>query len=83
MRTLCISLIFACTAFASSSAIHVCNERTCYDQKIEAIRYEWKTASNGDRFVRVYKPDGTLVDITGRDLKVEFKKTKDIKRKHK
>ena len=83
MRTINFILLLASVVIAATTTIHVCNDRTCYDQKIEAARYEWMKSFNGERFLRVYKPDGTIVDITGRDLKIELQKTKELKRKHK
>ena len=90
MRTINFILLLSSVVIAATSTIHVCNDRTCFDQKIEAARYEWMKTFNGERFLRVYAPDGSIVDITGRDLKIELRKNKEvkhpqsiIKRKHK
>ena len=83
MKIINFILLFAAISFAATT-IHICNDRTCYEQQIEASKYEWQKTSSGDKFLRVYKPDGTIVDITGRDLKIEMpKKQKEIRRKHK
>lgn len=82
MKTINFVLSLAAVAFAAT--IQICNVRTCYEQQIEASRYEWLKTFSGDKFLRVYKPDGTIVDITGSDLKIEMpKKQKVIRRKHK
>lgn len=79
MIRLNFTLVFVAVAFLS---LLVCNERTCYEQKIEAARFEWKNSCTGDKFLRVYKPDGTIVDLSGKNLKIEsLKKPKEIKKK--
>jgi hypothetical protein len=74
-------LIAAVPLAAETRIFKVCNEKTCYDVKLDAKSYEWKRKQDGNRFMRVYAPDGTLVDITGRDLRIEIVSEK--KKKHK
>jgi hypothetical protein len=77
-----ILAIFA--AFALATTIRVCNDKTCYEVHTDVNRYEWKKDSNGDNFLRVYRPDGTIVDIVGMSLNAEVpKKQKEIRKKHK
>ena len=73
-------LIAAAPLAAETQVFKVCNERTCYEVKLDTKSYEWMRNNAGDRFMRVYAPDGTAVDITGRDLQIE---TKSIKKKRK
>lgn len=76
-----LALLEAPIAYAYITIYKICNDRTCYEQKIDTSRYEWNRSTNGEKYLRVYKPDGTLVDITGRDLKIEIVSEK--KKKHK
>lgn len=73
-------LIAAVPLAAETQVFKVCNERTCYEVKLDTKSYEWMRNNDGNRFMRVYAPDGTAVDISGRDLQIE---TKSIKRKRK
>ena len=74
-------LIAAVPLAAETQVFKVCNEKTCYEVKLDTKSYEWMRNNDGNRFMRVYAPDGTAVDdITGRDLQIE---TKSIKKKRK
>lgn len=73
-------LIAAAPLAAETQVFKVCNEKTCYEVKLDTKSYEWMRNGDGRRFMRVYAPDGTVVDITGRDLQIE---TKAIKKKRK
>lgn len=73
-------LIAAVPLAAEIQVFKVCNERTCYEVKLDTKSYEWMRNNDGNRFMRVYAPDGTAVDISGRDLQIE---TKAIKKKRK
>lgn len=73
-------LIAAAPLAAETQVFKVCNERTCYEVKLDTKSYEWMRNNDGNRFMRVYAPDGTVVDITGRDLQIE---TRSIKKKRK
>ena len=73
-------LIAAVPLAAETQVFKVCNEKTCYEVKLDTKFYEWKRNHDGNRFMRVYAPDGTSVDISGRDLQIE---TKSIKKKRK
>lgn len=73
-------LIAAAPLAAETQVFKVCNEKTCYEVKLDTKSYEWMRSNDGNRFMRVYAPDGTAVDITGRDLQIE---TKSFKRKRK
>ena len=73
-------LIAAVPLAAETQVFKVCNEKTCYEVKLDTKSYEWMRNSDGNRFMRVYAQDGTLVDISGRDLQIE---TKSIKKKRK
>lgn len=73
-------LIAAAPLAAETQVFKVCNEKTCYEVKLDTKSYEWMRNNDGSRFMRVYAPDGTVVDITGRDLQIE---TKSIKKKRK
>ena len=68
-------LLIPALVLAGDSTFKVCNYKTCYDQKLEAKSYQWMTDQSGDKFLRVYLTNGTMVDITGRDLTVEIPKT--------
>lgn len=77
-------LILAVTAsIADLTSFNVCNDKTCYIQKLECSRFEWLNGLNGERFLRVYRPDGTAVDISGHSLKIDIAMTKSSKKKHK
>lgn len=80
MRKILAILIAAAPLAAETQVFKVCNERTCYEVKLDTKSYEWMRNNYGNRFMRVYAPDGTAVDITGRDLQIE---TKSIKKKRK
>lgn len=73
-------LIAAAPLAAETQVFKVCNEKTCYEVKLDTKSYEWLRNNDGNRFMRVYAPDGTVVDISGRDLQIE---TKSIKKKRK
>jgi hypothetical protein len=73
-------LIAAVPLAAETQVFKVCNEKTCYEVKLDTKSYEWMRNNDGNRFMRVYAPDGTTVDISGRDLQIE---TKSIKKKRK
>lgn len=73
-------LIAAAPLAAETQVFKVCNEKTCYEVKLDTKSYEWMGSNDGNRFMRVYAPDGTAVDITGRDLQIE---TKSFKKKRK
>lgn len=73
-------LIAAAPLAAKTQIFKVCNERTCYEVKLDTKSYEWKRSNDGNRFMRVYAPDGTIVDISGRYLQIE---TKSFKKKRK
>lgn len=73
-------LIAAVPLAAETQVFKVCNEKTCYEVKLDTKSYEWLRNNDGNRFMRVYAPDGTAVDISGRDLQIE---TKSIKKKRK
>ena len=73
-------LIAAVPLAAETQIFKVCNDKTCYEVKLDAKSYEWKKTANGDRFLRVTKPDGTAVDIGGFRLEIEIPMAK---RKHK
>lgn len=77
-----ILVIFA--AFALATTIRVCNDKTCYEVHTDINRYVWKKNADGDNFLRVYRQDGTIVDIVGRSLSAEMpKKQKEIRKKNK
>jgi hypothetical protein len=69
-------LITAAPLAAETQVFKVCNEKTCYEVKLDTKSYEWMRNNDGNRFMRVYAPDGTAVDITGRDLQIETKSIK-------
>lgn len=73
-------LIAAAPLAAETQVFKVCNEKTCYEVKLDTKSYEWMRSNDGNRFMRVYAPDGTAVDITGRDLQIE---TRSLKKKRK
>lgn len=73
-------LIAAVPLAAETHVFKVCNEKTCYEVKLDTKSYEWIRNNDCNLFMRVYAPDGTLVDISGRDLKIE---TKSVKKKRK
>ena len=73
-------LIAAIPLAAETHVFKVCNEKTCYEVKLDTKSYEWMKNNDGNRFMRVYAPDGTTVDISGRDLQIE---TKALKKKRK
>ena len=73
-------LIAAVPLAAETQVFKVCNEKTCYEVKLDTKSYEWMKNNDGNRFMRVYAPDGTTVDISGRDLQIE---TKALKKKRK
>ena len=73
-------LLIPALVLAEDATFKVCNYKTCYDQKLEAKSFQWMEDSNGDRFLRVYLSNGSIVDITGRDLTVEIPKSVKPKR---
>lgn len=73
-------LLIPALVLAGDATFKVCNYKTCYDQKLEAKSFQWMEDSNGDRFLRVYLSNGSIVDITGRDLTVEIPKSVKPKR---
>lgn len=80
MTKLLTILIAAVPIAAEMQTFKVCNDKTCYEVKLDAKSFEWKQAFDGTKFLRVYAPDGTAVDIGGRDLQIETAK-KSKKRK--
>jgi hypothetical protein len=76
MNKILAILIAAMPIAAETQVFKVCNEKTCYEVKLNARSFEWKKSYDGSKFMRVYAPDGTAVDITGRDLQIETTKKK-------
>ena len=74
-------LIAAVPLAAETQVFKVCNEKTCYEVKLDTKSYEWMRSNDGNRFMRVYAPDGTTVDITGRDLQIEPAKRTSIRKR--
>ena len=80
MRKILAILIAAVPLAAETQVFKVCNEKTCYEVKLDTKSYEWKRSNDGNRFLRVTKPDGTAVDISGFSLEIEIPRAK---KKHK
>jgi hypothetical protein len=69
-------LVLVSLTFGGDKTIFdVCNRYVCYEQIVDNMKsWEWKTDLMGNKFVRVYFYDKSIMDITGTDLTVKPRK---------
>lgn len=85
LASMCVlALLFCPKVPAESKTMDVCKNGICYEQTVPDFKsFQWLTAQDGTKFVRIYTYDGKLIDIYGRDLTVQIQKDKNLKRKKK
>lgn len=66
---------------AAESVLNVCKNDNCWKTEVANMKtWEWKTAADGTKFIRIQTYDGTLVDVYGKDLSVVAQKVQKRKK---
>jgi len=66
-----IAILLIPIAVICADQLTVCRGDNCWKTEVPNMKtWEWKTAADGTKFVRVLTHDGHLVDIYGKELSV-------------